>query len=186
MKKLYVADRQTGTFMEEVSSINEGIEVIKSFEEEDKDNEEYEPGYYDIVDEEHHTVYSEHYGIDERKRKDTYIRFRCTEAQKAMIKKNAELCSQSVTDYLLMLATKDNREDSPEEMLKRIGCTNYSEIKTCRLIYKNACEKSYEIVTDLGEVDFRIIELHDGKYSKLDYFNTDYKFDRNVNLLAKY
>lgn len=118
--------------------------------------------------------------------KDTFIRFRCSEEQKEMIEKNANLCSKSVTDYLLMLATKDNSEDTPVEMLKRIGCTNYSEIKSCELIYKNACEKSYCIVTDLGEVDFRIIELRDGKYSKLDYHDTRYKFDRNVNLLAKY
>lgn len=64
--KYYVADRETGNFMEEVKNINEGIEIIKQFEEEDKANDCYEENYYEVVDEEHHTVYSDYYGIDER------------------------------------------------------------------------------------------------------------------------
>lgn len=118
--------------------------------------------------------------------KETYIRFRCSEEEKEMIEKNAKLYGKTVTEYLLILARKDDQEDTAEVMLKRIGCTNFKEIISCTMIYKNIAEKSYEIKTDVGEVDFRIIELSDGKFSKIDYKSDEMKFNRNVNLLEAY
>lgn len=56
MKKYYTADRETGTFMEECSSIEEAREVIASYEEQDKINDVYSENFYAIVDEDHCTV----------------------------------------------------------------------------------------------------------------------------------
>lgn len=47
--KLYTADRQTGTTIEEVKSVEEGIELIKAYEEYDKRNEWYEEDFYEVV-----------------------------------------------------------------------------------------------------------------------------------------
>lgn len=55
-KKLFVADRETGTFMEEVKTIEEGLKVIAGFEKEDKENDCYSENFYNIVDEEHSSV----------------------------------------------------------------------------------------------------------------------------------
>lgn len=49
--KLYTADRKTGTIIEEVKSVEAGIELIKEYEEDDKNNDWYEPDYYEIVTE---------------------------------------------------------------------------------------------------------------------------------------
>lgn len=73
------------------------------------------------------------------------------------------------------------------EFLKRIGVKNeIKEIKSFCVIYENKCCKSYSIITDIGEIMFRVLQLEDGTYSKLDYFNTAYQFDRNVNLMCKF
>ena len=76
-----------------------------------------------------------------------------------------------------------------KELLKKIGVTNdIKEIKEFELIYENAIEKSYKIVTEIGEIDFRIIDLKNlnKKVSKLDYFDIAYTFNRNVNLPADF
>lgn len=49
MKKLYVADRQTGTTIEEVKSVEAGIGLIKEYEEYNKNNDWYEPDCYEVV-----------------------------------------------------------------------------------------------------------------------------------------
>ena len=68
-------------------------------------------------------------------------------------------------------------------LLKKIGVKNeVKEIKDFKLIYENKVEKSFSIVTEYGEVVFRIVNLEGGQFSKLDYFNTKYEFNRNVNL----
>lgn len=56
MKKLYTADRETGTFIEECNSIEEAKELIAQYEEQDKINDVYEEDFYTIVDEEHCTI----------------------------------------------------------------------------------------------------------------------------------
>lgn len=56
MGKLYVADRETGTFIDEVRTIDDGLLKIKEYEENDKSEGVYEPGFYDVVDEEHGSV----------------------------------------------------------------------------------------------------------------------------------
>lgn len=69
------------------------------------------------------------------------------------------------------------------ELLKLIKCNNQiANIKSCELISSNKTEDCYKLVTELGELDCRIIRLKDGTVSKLDYFDTRYTFDRNVNL----
>lgn len=74
-----------------------------------------------------------------------------------------------------------------EELLKGIGVVNEVEkIIEVGVIYTNAVETSYKIVTEYGEIDFRLIKLKDGIYSKLDYFNPAYEFNRNVNMIARY
>lgn len=54
--KIYTADRETGTFIDEVTTIEEGLKLIASYEETDKINELYEPNFYDVVNENHESV----------------------------------------------------------------------------------------------------------------------------------
>ena len=56
MKKIYTADKETGTFIEECNSIEEAKELIAQYEEQDKINNVYEEDFYAIVDEEHCTI----------------------------------------------------------------------------------------------------------------------------------
>ena len=56
MKKIYTANRETGTFIEECNSIEEAKELIAQYEEQDKINDVYEEDFYAIVDEEHCTI----------------------------------------------------------------------------------------------------------------------------------
>lgn len=54
--KMYVADRETGTFIEEVKSVEEGKKVIAEYEENDRKEGTYTENFYGIVDEDHCTV----------------------------------------------------------------------------------------------------------------------------------
>lgn len=56
MKKIYTANKETGTFIEEVKSIEEGRALIKKYEAKDKKDGTYEADFYDIVDEEHFSL----------------------------------------------------------------------------------------------------------------------------------
>lgn len=58
MKKLYVVDHEAGNIIEEVKSIDEGIALIREYEEEDKKEGIYSEGFYDIdeVDNGYHTT----------------------------------------------------------------------------------------------------------------------------------
>lgn len=56
MKKIYTADRETGTFIEECKSIEEARELIAQYEEQDRINDVYSDDFYAIVDEEHCTI----------------------------------------------------------------------------------------------------------------------------------
>jgi hypothetical protein len=56
MEKLFTADRETGTFIEEIKSVKEGKELIAQYEEQDKIDGTYEENFYCIVDENHITV----------------------------------------------------------------------------------------------------------------------------------
>lgn len=47
--KLYTADILAGTTIEEVKSVEEGIELIKAYKEYDKHNEWYEEDFYEVV-----------------------------------------------------------------------------------------------------------------------------------------
>lgn len=53
IEKIYVADRETGTFIEEVNSINAGLKLIAQYEESDKKEGTFEENFYSIVDGEH-------------------------------------------------------------------------------------------------------------------------------------
>lgn len=54
--KIYTACRETGDFIEECKSIEEAIDTIKLYEFEDKANDEFVEGFYDIVDENHCSI----------------------------------------------------------------------------------------------------------------------------------
>ena len=51
--RCFVADRQTGTFIEEIKSIKEGLDLINLYEEADREDGVYIPDFYDIVSEYH-------------------------------------------------------------------------------------------------------------------------------------
>lgn len=53
---LYTAIRETGDFIEKVNSITHGRELIEIYEAEDRRIGDYEPDFYDIVDEHHNSV----------------------------------------------------------------------------------------------------------------------------------
>lgn len=54
---IYVADRETGTFIESVNSIKEALNLISEYESEDKESGVYTEDFYDIVNENHCTIY---------------------------------------------------------------------------------------------------------------------------------
>lgn len=56
MTKYYVSDKETGTFIKEVETIEDGKDLIQQYEESDKADGTYEEDFYDIVDEEHCSV----------------------------------------------------------------------------------------------------------------------------------
>lgn len=56
MIKMYTADKETGTLIDEVKSIEEGLNLIKEYELEDKENDCFSEDFYDVVDEEHCTL----------------------------------------------------------------------------------------------------------------------------------
>ena len=47
---LYVADKETATFIEMVEDIEEGIALIQQYEQADKDDGVYTENFYDVVD----------------------------------------------------------------------------------------------------------------------------------------
>lgn len=51
--KIYTADKETGTFIEECTSVEEAIEKIAEYEVADDRNGEWVPDFYDVVDEDH-------------------------------------------------------------------------------------------------------------------------------------
>lgn len=53
MKKIYTADRETGTFIDEFETIEDAKAAIEEYEEYEKEEGVYEPDFYDIVDENH-------------------------------------------------------------------------------------------------------------------------------------
>lgn len=60
MNKIYTAVRETGTFIEEFKTITHAKMAIKEYEKLDKAEGNYEPDYYDIVDEKHCSLISDH------------------------------------------------------------------------------------------------------------------------------
>jgi hypothetical protein len=54
--KIYVSDKETGTFITEVESIDNGLKKIAEFEQIDKENDSYTPDFYDVVDENHSSL----------------------------------------------------------------------------------------------------------------------------------
>lgn len=54
--KFYTADRETGTFIDEVGSIEEALQLIEKYEAIDIDRGIYEPGFYDVVNKRHISV----------------------------------------------------------------------------------------------------------------------------------
>lgn len=54
--KIYTADRETGTFIEECESVKHAKELIAKYEAWDKADGVYERDFYDIVDENHISI----------------------------------------------------------------------------------------------------------------------------------
>ncbi len=54
--KIYTADKVTGTFIEEVSSIELGKALIEQYEQTDKSEGVYQSDFYDLVDENHESI----------------------------------------------------------------------------------------------------------------------------------
>ena len=53
---LYTADKETGYFIEKVETIDQGLELIREYEEEDKAEGTYTNDFYDVVNENHMSV----------------------------------------------------------------------------------------------------------------------------------
>lgn len=54
--KIYTANRETGSFIEEIDNIDDGLALIREYEAEDKKDGTYTPNFYDIVDEDHCSI----------------------------------------------------------------------------------------------------------------------------------
>ena len=50
MAKLFTANRETGTVIDEVSSVTEGKKLIENYERDDKSDGVYKRNSYDVVD----------------------------------------------------------------------------------------------------------------------------------------
>lgn len=50
MKKLVVRDSLAGNIIEEVATLEEGKNLIKKFEEEDKEEDNYTPDFYEVAE----------------------------------------------------------------------------------------------------------------------------------------
>ena len=55
-KRIYTADRETGTFIEECNSVRDALTKIADYEKQDKLDGSYEEDFYDVVDENHCTL----------------------------------------------------------------------------------------------------------------------------------
>lgn len=60
--KYYVANHETGDVIEDVSSIEEGEELIRQYEEEDKADGTYERDFYTVMEKDLHYI-KNHYGM---------------------------------------------------------------------------------------------------------------------------
>lgn len=54
--KIYTADKETGTFIEEFATIEEAKKAIEKYENDDKKERTYTKDFYDIVDENHISI----------------------------------------------------------------------------------------------------------------------------------
>lgn len=54
--KFNTADRETGTIIETFKTREEAVEAIRGYEEDDKKEGTYSPGFYDIVDDDHCSI----------------------------------------------------------------------------------------------------------------------------------
>lgn len=54
--KIYVADKETGTFIEQVKTVKDGLKLIAEYEQADRQDGTYEDGFYALVDENHMNV----------------------------------------------------------------------------------------------------------------------------------
>lgn len=61
MRKIFVADKETGTFIEEVNTVEDGKELIQQYEEADKADGTYIEDFYDVVDEEHCSILNQQF-----------------------------------------------------------------------------------------------------------------------------
>ena len=55
--KIFTADRETGTLIEEFATVEEARKAIKAYEEKDKAEGIFEENFYDVVDEDHCTIW---------------------------------------------------------------------------------------------------------------------------------
>lgn len=54
--RIYVADRETGTPIEEISSLMEGRKLIADFEQQDREDGTYSKDFYDIINDDGESV----------------------------------------------------------------------------------------------------------------------------------
>lgn len=54
--KIYTADRETGTFIDQCDTIAQALELIAKYEESDKLDDTYEDNFYDVVNENHESL----------------------------------------------------------------------------------------------------------------------------------
>lgn len=93
--KIYTANRETGSFIEEAESIDMAKAMIRFYEDEDKKNDVFEPNFYDVVNENHESL------IQERIMKKDNIIIRVSELEKEKIKAAAKSQQMSVSEFML-------------------------------------------------------------------------------------
>ena len=57
--KIYTANRDTGSFIEEAESVDMAKAMIRFYENEDKRNDVFEPNFYDVVNQNHESLLQE-------------------------------------------------------------------------------------------------------------------------------
>ena len=58
MEKFYVGCKESGDIIEEARSFKDAEEIIKKYEQEDKDNNNFSENYYEIINEKREKIYN--------------------------------------------------------------------------------------------------------------------------------
>lgn len=109
--KVYAADREAGTFIEEIfgTDLNFAIEqakdLIEEWEDQDKENEEYTADFYDIVNENHESYLKR----ETREKRTERLHMKILPSLKQTAERNAKAEGRTLSNYIEKLIAEDEK-----------------------------------------------------------------------------